>query len=113
MNRIFRIDLACVICALAFPLAAFGADSASPIRFVAGTAPYQRPANAPVIKTFEQKPEWRMPALHGISEPVPTSLKFLDNQGAWYTPFTQAGMPGYYDLRQWHVTPATPAKPKS
>ena len=33
-------------------------------------------------------------------------LALLDRQGAWYTPFNLPGMPGYYDLRQWHGTGA-------
>jgi hypothetical protein len=76
--------------------------------YVAGMAPHQRPANAPAIREFKQTPEWRQTAMQGISEPVPASLKFLNDQGAWYTPFDRAGMPGYYDLRQMHVAPAKP-----
>lgn len=76
------------------------------VPYVAGMAPHQRPANAPAIREFRQTPEWRQTALRGVSEPVPTSLKFLNDQGAWYTPFDRAGMPGYYDLRQMHVAPA-------
>jgi hypothetical protein len=44
--------------------------------------------------------------LTGIAAPVPPSMAFLDHQGAWHTPFTLPGMPGYYDLRQWHNAPA-------
>jgi hypothetical protein len=29
----------------------------------------------------------------GVVEPIPISLKFLNDQGAWYTPFDQAGCP--------------------
>jgi hypothetical protein len=75
-------------------------------RYVAGSAPHQRPAGAPVIKTFNASAEWRKAALTGVSEPLPPSLKFLDSQGAWYTPFDQRGMPGYYDLRGMHSAPA-------
>ncbi len=72
--------------------------------FVAGLIPNQRPAGAPVIREFAPGAEWRSRALRGVSEPIPDNLDFLDNQGAWYTPFTQPGMPGYYDLRKLHST---------
>ncbi|MBK8524567.1 MAG: hypothetical protein IPL58_10920 [Betaproteobacteria bacterium] len=42
-------------------------------------------------------------ALHGITTPPPASLSFLDDQGGWYTPFSEPGMPAPYDLRNWHV----------
>jgi len=74
---------------------------------VAGLAPYQRPAGAPAIVEFSPGAEWRKRALAGVSEPIPKSLGFLDQQGAWYTPFNQPGMPGYYDLRQLHGAPAS------
>jgi hypothetical protein len=70
--------------------------------FVAGLAPHQRPQGAPTIREFVQDSSWRTRALTGVVTPVPASLAFLDNQGAWYTPFNRPGMPGYYDLRQWH-----------
>jgi hypothetical protein len=76
-------------------------------RFVAGLAPYERPAGAPAITEFSPSADWRKRALAGVSEPIPKSLGFLDNQGAWYTPFTQPGMPSYYDLRQMHGAPAS------
>ena len=80
-------------------------------RYLAGSAPFQRPANAPVIKSRNVTPELRALALRGVVEPVPASLKFLNDQGAWYTPFDQAGMPGYYDLRQLHSNAAAKSKP--
>lgn len=75
-----------------------------PVRFVAGLQPNQRPADAPVIQEFTPSADWRKQALAGISDPIPDSLNFLDNQGAWYTPFNRLGMPGYYDLRNLHRT---------
>lgn len=79
-------------------------------RFVAGLAPQQRPAAAPTLRDFNPGPSWRARALSGVSQPVPASLSFLDDQGAWYTPFTQPGMTGYYDLRGWHGEPINPKK---
>jgi hypothetical protein len=71
------------------------------IHFVAGLLPNQRPAGAPVIREFAPDTHWRVQALAGVSEPIPP-LGFIDSQGAWYTPFNHPGMPGYYDLRNWH-----------
>ncbi len=74
---------------------------------IAGLAPYQRPEGAPVIQQSEQSPAWSERALRGVTQPVPASFKWLQDQGAWYTPFISPGMPGYYDLRQWHTPPAS------
>lgn len=73
----------------------------SPAR-VAGLAPHQRPQGAPEIREFVRTADWRKRSLTGISEPLPASLGFLNQQGAWHTPFVDPGMPGYYDLRGWH-----------
>ena len=68
---------------------------------IAGLTPYQRPAGAPVIKEFKKTKEWYVRALHGVSEPYPYSLHFLEDQGAWYTPFIYPGMTPPYDIRGW------------
>jgi hypothetical protein len=73
---------------------------------VAGLAPYARPANAPVVRSVHRDEQWRAQALRGVSEPLPASLSFLDNQGAWYTPFNLPGMTGPYDIRGLHSAPA-------
>ena len=73
---------------------------------VAGLAPFERPEGAPVVTQFQPSPEWRAKALHGVSAPIPPTLKFLDDQGPWYSPFTQPGMPGRYDIRGWHAKAA-------
>lgn len=73
---------------------------------VAGLAPFERPEGAPVVKEFRPSPEWRAKALQGVSAPIPATLKFLDDQGAWYSPFLQPGMPGRYDIRGWHAKAA-------
>ena len=70
--------------------------------FIAGLHPGQRPENAPVITEVFKDQAWYARALTGISWPYPNSLRFLDNQGNWYTPFSRPGMTGYYDLRGWH-----------
>jgi hypothetical protein len=81
------------------PSSLLNAAEAAP---VAGLAPYERPAGAPVIGTLAQTPEWTRLATRGITQPLPSGLKFVADQGAWYTPFTEPGMPGYYDIRNLH-----------
>jgi hypothetical protein len=76
---------------------------------VAGLAPYQRPVNAPVLMASPVLDAKK--ALYGVSSPIPDSLKFLKDQGGWFTPFTHPGMTGPYDLRGWHAEP-TPAAEK-
>lgn len=81
---------------------------ASAARTIAGLVPHERPADAPRI-TADQAPD-RTRALHGVTEPVPPSLQFLDHQGGWFNPFTHPGMTPPYDLRGWHAMPAPSAK---
>ncbi len=70
---------------------------------IAGTQPSERPAGAPVIREVQKPEGWYAKALTGISQPYPPSLKFLEDQGHWYTPFNQPGMPGRYDIRGWYA----------
>jgi hypothetical protein len=79
-------------------LAAGGAAFAQTAHFVAGIDPAVRPAGAPVIAKFEQTPAWKAQALKGIAPPQ-TGLRFLDDQGAWYTPFDRPNQKGPYDIR--------------
>lgn len=74
-------------------------NAAAPI---AGTTPSQRPAGAPVITEFVKPEGWYSQALYGVERPYPYSLRFLEDQGAWHTPFNRPGMPGPYDLRGWY-----------
>lgn len=71
--------------------------------FVAGLRPFERPAGAPVIVSFEQSEAWKAKALRGVGEPQ-SGVGFLKDQGAWYTPFNRANMPGRYDIRGLHKT---------
>jgi len=70
--------------------------------FIAGTAPQQRPAGAPVIKEMKKDKAWYDKAVTGVSRPFPWSMKFLESQGNWFNPFVRAGMVGRYDIRGWH-----------
>lgn len=69
---------------------------------IAGVQPDQRPEEAPRITEVQHDQAWYHRALHGVSEPWPSSLLFLDHQGDWYTPFNRPGMPGRYDIRGWY-----------
>lgn len=74
-----------------------------PALYIAGLAPDHRPEQAPVITEMVKPPGWYAAALHGVSQPYPNSLKFLEDQGAWWTPFIHPGMTGPYDIRGWHA----------
>ena len=83
----------------------FVAGAVAPARaqsYVAGTQPDRRPEGAPRVQAFEKSPKWQKAATAGVARPIPPSLKFLDDQGAWFTPFTRPGMPGRYDIRKLH-----------
>lgn len=71
--------------------------------FISGVHPDRRPEGAPVVVGFEKPAAWYEQALHGVSEPYPYSLKFLEDQGAWFNPFIHPGMTGPYDIRHWHA----------
>lgn len=75
---------------------------------VAGLAPAARPVDAPRI-TAALAPD-KTQALHGVTEPVPSSLRFLNHQGGWFNPFAFPGMTPPYDLRGWHARPAPNTK---
>lgn len=98
--RRMAIALAMLITAPCGQGFATSADSGFPI---AGTQPSERPAGAPVIRDVQKPEGWYTRALTGISQPYPASLRFLEDQGNWYTPFNHPGMPGPYDIRGWHA----------
>ncbi len=66
---------------------------------IAGLQPGMRPENAPVVTEFLKDRQWYEQALRGITKPYPYSLRFLEDQGAWHTPFTHPGVSGRYDIR--------------
>lgn len=69
---------------------------------ISGVNPATRPTSAPVITEFKKDGDWYVQALSGVTPPYPVSLKFLEDQGAWFNPFIRSGMPGPYDIRGWH-----------
>ncbi|MFO1034923.1 MAG: hypothetical protein U1E15_12925 [Hyphomicrobiales bacterium] len=76
---------------------------------IAGVAPSQRPAWAPVVQEFKKDNAWYLAALKGVEAPYAPSLRFLDDQGAWFTPFIHRGMHSPYDPRGLHANdPVTP-----
>lgn len=83
-------------------LAVSGGSALSEQATVAGSEPSERPAGAPVVDKFHKSDEWFAKARQGVREPYPESLRFLDDQGAWYTPFNHPGATPPYDLRDWH-----------
>jgi len=87
-------------CGILIGLTALASEAAE--FFIAGSTPWQRPANAPVITSADHDEAWVRLALTGISRPYPASLRFLDDQGNWHTPFNRPGMTGRYDIRGWH-----------
>jgi len=70
--------------------------------FIAGTTPWERPPAAPFLVPKPKDSSWYARALTGIAPPYPASLSFLEDQGAWYTPFNHPGMTAPYDIRHWH-----------
>ena len=92
----------CCSFALVTLLCSFGGAASE--GFVAGSTPWQRPAGAPVIDSVDHDSAWFRHALTGISRPYPASLRFLDDQGNWHTPFNRPGMTERYDIRGWHQT---------
>ena len=69
---------------------------------IGGTTPYQRPVGAPIITAVNHNGTWYQQALTGVVSPYPASLRFLEDQGNWYTPFNHPGASGPYDIRGWH-----------
>lgn len=82
--------------------AAAGADGKTGAPFIAGTTPSQRPDGAPAITEMTKDAAWYAQALTGVEQPYPASLRFLEDQGAWFDPFIRPGMTGPYDIRHWH-----------
>lgn len=96
IKKIFLSTTLSGICAL-------GAAPAAADVHISGLQPYQRPAWAPSINQVQHGQDWYARALTGVSQPYPASLRFLENQGNWYTPFDRPGMLPPYDIRGWHA----------
>jgi len=97
-----------LVAAAALPFSVQAADGGGSgkdkekILYVAGTHPQKRPEAAPTVTTFDKGEAWWDRALAGISKPYPRSLRFLEAQGAWYTPWIYPGMKKPYDIRNLH-----------
>ena len=90
-------------CLLAIGMAGVAAaETAAETGRVAGLALWERPAGAPVITEMAKTADCYARALTGVEPPYPASLRFLEDQGAWHTPFIHPGMTGPYDIRHWH-----------
>ena len=77
---------------------------------IAGLHPDVRPAGAPVLAAVTRDDAWFQAALFGVAPPAPESLRWLADQGEWFTPFIHAGMTGPYDLRGWHAAEPKPVQ---
>lgn len=97
-----RAGMRLVVRALSVVAVASVSSAAIGEPFIAGTAPDRRPEGAPKLQTFDKSQQWYGVATSGVSQPFPPSLRFLEDQGAWYTPFIAPGMPGRYDIRKLH-----------
>ncbi len=81
-----------------------GVSEVAAAPFVAGVTPDRRRADIPVIREVKRAKDWQKQALTGISKPYPEHvLRFLKDQGNWFTPFDHPGMTGRYDIRGWHA----------
>lgn len=100
--QIQQKSIAAMLIALVAQCGAMAAYAAYPL---AGLNPSERPANAPELTAIPVVDSKQ--ALRGVSAPIPDSLKFLKDQGAWFTPFTKPGMTGPYDIRGWHGRPVS------
>lgn len=91
--------LAVVSVLLTTAFSCVGGAAAADVGHIAGTTPDRRPEGAPVSTAATVD---KTAALRGIAQPVPPSLRFIDDHGGWYTPFTRPGMPPPYDPRGLH-----------
>jgi nitrate/TMAO reductase-like tetraheme cytochrome c subunit len=105
-SNILRGGLLAIGLLTSLPGWSVGAEAAP----IAGLVPDARPAGAPIIKSVTRTPEQTAKITSGIDRPLPMGIDFLQNQGAWYTPFANRGMVSYYDLRGWHQSDAKPQK---
>lgn len=69
---------------------------------VAGIGPQGRAPTSPVMRLATVDAAMKGRRLQGVSTPWPGNLARIAEQGVWYSPMFQAGMPGRYDLRQLH-----------
>lgn len=68
---------------------------------IAGVHPERRPDGAPSIREFVRPTGWQERFFFGVAKPVPSSLSWAADQGAWFTPFNRQGMSPPYDIRNW------------
>lgn len=102
-SRLLVLSLAAILLAV-FSSVPLGAGE------VAGLQSDRRPEGAPVVRDYAKDGAWYRQALSGVDQPYPASLRFLENQGAWFSPFIHPGMTGPYDIRGWHG-PKMPPSP--
>ena len=79
--------------------------------FVAGSAPAQRPVDAPTIKQHQITAESLGKRLHGVTDPLPPNVVDAALAGSWFMPLAHPGMTGPYDIRGWHRTESPSTSP--
>lgn len=84
------------------PEAQDAAQDAAAVQVIGGVTPDRRPENALFATLAPKTYAWHRWALRGIQPPYPYSLRFLVDQGNWYTPFIRPNMTGLYDWRGLH-----------
>lgn len=85
------------------PAAALPAPAATATTPVAGLQRDRRPDAAPRIAAARIDATGKARRLAGVLKPWPGNVEQIAEQGAWYSPLFHPGMPGAYDLRQWHA----------
>ncbi len=69
---------------------------------IGGITPDRRPEGLPTVGQTGLTQAGQERILHGVSRPYPPSLRWIEDQGGWFTPFANPGMTGPYDIRNWH-----------
>lgn len=97
-----RISVAAAAVFMASAIASYALRAAEPEAVaIAGVRPYERPAGAPAMRASDRdRSDERQ--FRGVVAPYPATLRFVANHGGWFTPFTEPGMTGRYDLRGYH-----------
>jgi len=99
-----------LVCAVAVPLGLLmNAPVWAETVLIAGLQAHQRPANAPTLRAGDRD-RTAARQFRGIVKPYPQSLRFASDHGGWFTPFTEPGMTGRYDLRLYHQSSANAGK---
>lgn len=104
MNLRMRLSVVSVLMLALVFVGDVAAQTSKTGAVVSGLQPDRRPVNAPVIAQMKKDGDWYARSLRGVTQPYPASLRFLEDQGAWYTPFNRPNQTGVYDIRGLYPT---------